>query len=60
MTRSRMYLAITHRVVIDWLRAKDAERLRLLSSGIAGLWRGMVIAENILAEPQEVPAEGSH
>jgi hypothetical protein len=51
---------ITRRVVIDWLRAKDAQRLRLLSSGIADLWRGMVVAENILAEPQEPAAEGSH
>lgn len=50
---------ITHRVVIDWLRAKNAQRLCLLSSGIADLWRGMVVAENLLAEPQELPAEDS-
>jgi hypothetical protein len=43
--------SITNRVVIDWLRAKDARRLRLLTSGVVGLWRAMVIAESILAGP---------
>jgi hypothetical protein len=48
---------ITPRVVIDWLRAKDAQRLRLLSSCIADLWHAMVVAENILEEPWQPLAE---
>jgi hypothetical protein len=39
---------LTRRVLIDWLRAKDAQRLYLLSSCIPALWQAMAAAESIL------------
>jgi hypothetical protein len=44
---------LTRRVLIDWLRAKDAQRLCLLSSCVPTLWGAMVVAESILeSSPQ--------
>jgi hypothetical protein len=42
---------LTRRVLIDWLSAKDAQRLHLLSSCIPTLWQAMVTAESILRTP---------
>ena len=46
--RFELHQPLTRRVLIDWVRAADARRLRSLGACIPALWRAMVVAETVL------------
>jgi DNA-binding CsgD family transcriptional regulator len=49
--RFQLRQSLTRRVLIDWLRAMDARRIRLLAACVPALWRAMVVVETVLQGP---------
>ncbi|TXK43296.1 hypothetical protein [Nonomuraea sp. C10] len=47
-SRFTMNQALTIRILSDWLRAKDLQRLRILCSSVQELWRAMVVGETLM------------
>jgi hypothetical protein len=47
---------VTRRVIIDWLRNQNLERLRLLASCLPAIWRAMVVVEALAASSFDTPS----